>query len=191
MRSDGQRNRAAILAAATALFAEKGVGAPLDEVARRAGVGNATLYRHFPTRRDLQVAVAADEATALREYAEVLAAQDSPAEALFGWLHAYVRHVAAWPALIASATDSGSARSVDGAVPIGTGPYWRWRAETVSVAAELLERAHGGGAVRTDLEACDLIALADGIALTAPAPGRMDRLLGMLRHAAVPVPVPA
>src|SRR6516225_3878380 len=57
MRADARRSRAKLLEAATAAFAENGADAPLDDIARRAGVGIGTLYRHFPTRLDLQAAV--------------------------------------------------------------------------------------------------------------------------------------
>ena len=57
MRADARRSRAKLLTAATAAFAENGADAPLDDIARRAGVGIGTLYRHFPTRLDLQAAV--------------------------------------------------------------------------------------------------------------------------------------
>src|ERR1700745_3192384 len=57
LRADARQNHARLIAAATAAFAEKGADAPLEDVARRAGVGIGTLYRHFPTRLDLQAAV--------------------------------------------------------------------------------------------------------------------------------------
>src|SRR5947199_8144304 len=60
LRADAARNREAIVEAARAVFAEQGVDAPLDEIAKRAGTGNATLYRRFPTRGDLIAAVFAD-----------------------------------------------------------------------------------------------------------------------------------
>ena len=60
LRADAARNRAAIVEAARAVFAEHGLDAPLDEIARRAGTGNATLYRRFPARGDLIAAVFAD-----------------------------------------------------------------------------------------------------------------------------------
>jgi AcrR family transcriptional regulator len=70
LRADAARNRRLIVAAAREVFGERGLDAPLDEIARRAGVGNATLYRRFPTRRDLVAAVFADT------LAEVVAAVD-------------------------------------------------------------------------------------------------------------------
>ena len=57
LRADAERNRCQLMTAALAVFAERGLDAPLDEIARRAGVGNATLYRRFPTRCDLVAAV--------------------------------------------------------------------------------------------------------------------------------------
>src|SRR3954447_25042958 len=60
LRADAARNRAAIVGAARQVFAEQGLDAPLDDIARRAGTGNATLYRRFPTRGDLVAAVFAD-----------------------------------------------------------------------------------------------------------------------------------
>src|ERR1700733_10026981 len=65
MRADARRNYEALLSAASEMFSSRGPDAPLDEIARLAGVGNATLYRHFPTRRDLLVAVCIDDVDAL------------------------------------------------------------------------------------------------------------------------------
>src|SRR5689334_22040791 len=76
-RTDAARNAGLLLAAAKELFDERGPDVPLDDVARRAGVGNATLYRHFPTRRDLIVAVYADEVTALCEQGAALLEAES------------------------------------------------------------------------------------------------------------------
>ena len=93
-RADARRNYERVLAAAKEVFGELGVTAPLDEIARRAGVGNATMYRHFPTRRELVIAVYADEVTALCELGRSLAADPSPGDALFRWLRAFITHVA-------------------------------------------------------------------------------------------------
>ncbi|GAA2214726.1 hypothetical protein GCM10009850_101910 [Nonomuraea monospora] len=100
MRVDAQRNRDLLLAAAVQVFAERGTDAPLDDVARRAGVGNATLYRHFPTRSDLLIAVYADEVTQLCASAETLRSEAaSPREALHEWLRLFMDHVATKPDL--------------------------------------------------------------------------------------------
>src|SRR5438105_926111 len=92
-RSDASRNMARLLATARALVAEAGSEVALDEIARRAGVGNATLYRHFPTRADLLAAVYADEVASLCERGNQLSATASPLDALFAWLDAFVVHV--------------------------------------------------------------------------------------------------
>jgi AcrR family transcriptional regulator len=95
-RADARRNYERVLAAAKELFGELGVTAPLDEIARRAGVGNATMYRHFPTRRELVIAVYAGEVSTLCELGQSIAllADSSPVDALFRWLRAFIIHVA-------------------------------------------------------------------------------------------------
>src|SRR5258705_13790277 len=92
-RADARRNYEALLAAASEVFGARGPDASLDEIARRAGVGNATLYRHFPTRRDLLVAVCVEEVEGLCALGERLAASARPAPALVRWLTGYVEHV--------------------------------------------------------------------------------------------------
>lgn len=86
LRADAQRNRDAILAAAREIFETEGVLAPLDGIAVRAGVGNATLYRNFPTRDDLLGAVMRTNIAAALGAARKLAATLSPREALAEWL---------------------------------------------------------------------------------------------------------
>ena len=78
LRADAARNRAAIVEAARAVFAEQGLDAPLDEIARRAGTGNATLYRRFPTRGDLIAAVFADWMTEPLEAVEAGLTDEDP-----------------------------------------------------------------------------------------------------------------
>src|SRR4051794_6769692 len=81
LRADARRNYQRLLAAASDLFADRGPEAPLDEIARRAGVGNATLYRHFPTRRDLLVAVCVGDVEKLCRRGEELRAARSAQDA--------------------------------------------------------------------------------------------------------------
>jgi AcrR family transcriptional regulator len=164
MRADGRRNREALVTAAAKVFAEAGPEAPLDDIARRAGVGNATLYRHFPTRRDLLAAVYADELTALRDYAELLREQEPPADALHGWLRALATHLAHTKDL---------ALAADG----------DWYGAVHATAAELLAAARADGATRTDVAVADLLALVRGVALTADSPGQQARLLELVRRA--------
>ncbi|GIF18245.1 AcrR family transcriptional regulator [Actinoplanes tereljensis] len=96
LRADAQRNRDAILAAAREIFAAEGVLTSLDGIALRAGVGNATLYRNFPTRDDLLAAVMQTSiATALAE-ADELARTRSPREALAEWLFRLTWQLRIW-----------------------------------------------------------------------------------------------
>ncbi|WP_030438133.1 TetR/AcrR family transcriptional regulator [Actinoplanes subtropicus] len=86
LRADAERNRAALLAAAREVFGEQGLDASLDEIARRAGVGNATLYRRFPTRRDLIAEVFAGQMTEYVELAELALHEPDPWDAFVGYL---------------------------------------------------------------------------------------------------------
>ena len=97
-RADARANHDKLVAAARALFTEKGTSAPLEEVAERAGVGIGTLYRHFPTRQALFEAVYVDEVEAMARAAADLA-ELPPWDALSQWLHQYVGFAATKRAL--------------------------------------------------------------------------------------------
>jgi AcrR family transcriptional regulator len=169
-RSDAQRNRARLITAARELVAEAGSEVALDEVARRAGVGNATLYRHFPTRAELLAALYADEVTALCEHGDRLLAAPSPIEALFAWLDAFVVHVAAKRPLALAATDVPDGRR--------TPMFDEWHAAITATARALVRRAQP--ALRPDVTATDMLALASGAALTTDAENAR-RLVALLR----------
>jgi AcrR family transcriptional regulator len=167
-RADAVRNRERLLAAARAVFDEQGVGAPLDEVARRAGVGNATMYRHFADRRELALAVYADQVDALCRHGSALLAADAPLDALFEWLAAFATHVATKRELA----------MVEGG---GSGRYADWHAAMHRTAGALVERARAAGRVRADLAAADLLLLCAGIGHTGADPERAGRLLDLVR----------
>jgi AcrR family transcriptional regulator len=90
LRADAQRKLAALLQAATEVFATSGVDAPVREIAQRAGVGLGTVYRHFPQRADLIAAVMRTQVDACADAAPVFAAQCEPGEALTRWLHRFM-----------------------------------------------------------------------------------------------------
>jgi len=92
-RADAQRNRERILDVAKAVFTRDGAAASLDEIARQAGIGNATLYRHFPTRYDLIEAVYRSEVEKLTAAEERFAATMPPLEALRSWMLLFIDHV--------------------------------------------------------------------------------------------------
>jgi AcrR family transcriptional regulator len=176
-RADAQRNYDRLLTIAREVFGERGADAPLDDIARRAGIGNATMYRHFPTRRELIIAVYADEVAALCARGDALLEDESPGDAFFGWLRAFIAHVAAKRALaLAIPDDQGGQRSAlfDG-----------WHQAMRTTASALLARAQSFGAVDADLDVTDLLALASGIALASADAGQAERCLGLVRHGIV------
>lgn len=91
MRADARRNQQAVLDAAAEVFVTGGVEAPIRAIAKQAGVGTATIYRHFPTRADLIIAVYRHQVDGLVEAGpELLATSASPYEALVGWIDRFV-----------------------------------------------------------------------------------------------------
>ncbi len=185
-RADARRNYERVLSAAKEVFGELGVTAPLDEIARRAGVGNATMYRHFPTRRELVIAVYADEVSTLCELGQSLLDESSPtdwspADALFRWLRAFITHVATKRELpLAIPDDTVGQRSA---------LYRQWHDTMRATASGLLGRAQDAGVIRRDLDVVDLLASASGIAHAAAGDDQVDRLLAIIRDG-VTVPVP-
>ena len=171
LRADARRNYDALLAAAKDVFDSRGADAPLDDIAKLAGLGNATLYRHFPTRRDLLVAVYADEVAALCEHGRTLRGDRSPGDALFAWLAAFVAHVGSKRHLALAVPDAERSDLVES-----------WRASMRDTAAALLERAQLAGEVRPELDVGDVLLLANGIALAGADAEQGWRLLGLIRH---------
>ncbi|MBE8525580.1 TetR/AcrR family transcriptional regulator [Amycolatopsis sp. H6(2020)] len=173
-RSDARDNHALLLAAARAVFAEDGPEAPLDRIARRAGIGNATMYRHFPSRRELVIAVYADEVASLTSRARLDAAD--PGAALFAWLALFVEHIRDKRNLALSlTTPAGSHETL----------FARWHETMNETAAALVDRAKSANAVAPDTDPLDLLLLATGIALT-DVPARTPRLLDLIRRAVSP-----
>jgi AcrR family transcriptional regulator len=176
LRADARRNYDRLLAAAAAAFAEHGADdTSLEEIARRAGVGIGTLYRHFPTRQALLEAVYRDQVDAVRARAEDLLASEEPGAALADWLRVLVAFSSTkrslTSALLASFGKDSELLSSCSAVICGA-------AET------LLKRAQQAGVVRPDADARDLIRLVHAVNIAAqPAgsdPGQSDRLLGLI-----------
>ena len=169
-RSDATRNRSRLVAAAREALTESGNDVAFEVIARRAGVGSATLYRHFPTRADLLVAVYADEVAALCQRGAQLLQSAEPTDALFAWLDDFVVHVATKRPLALAATEGADERR--------TTLFRQWHASITSIADRLVRRAQP--AVRSDLTATDVLTLAGGAALTAD-PAHARRLVALLR----------
>lgn len=154
MRADAQRNYAALVAAADAVFSEQGGQAALEEIAQRAGVGIGTLYRHFPTRRALILATIEHASNAVNAQGRELLESPSPGAALETWLRALLEHASAYNGL--------------GAEALRYPPDPEEQADTCSsmrvICAALLERAQAAGEVRADVDATDLFLLVYSLA---------------------------
>jgi AcrR family transcriptional regulator len=184
MRADARRNYERLLSAALAAFAEHGADdASLEEIARRAGVGIGTLYRHFPTRQALLEAVYRDQVEALRARADELRESDSPAEALAAWLRALVAFSSTkhslTTALLETLGKDSDLLSACSMVICGA-------------ADTLLTRAQQAGVVRADADPRDLIRLVHAVNLATQRgptdPGQTDRLLGLILDGLRPQP---
>ncbi len=173
-RADAVRNAELLLAAARELFDERGPDVALDEVARRAGVGNATLYRNFPTRGDLLAAAYADEVAALCQRGAALLAEPVPGDALYAWLDSFIVHVATKRALALAATAGGEERRRD--------LFGRWHESMTETAERLVDRARTAGSIRPGLTTADLLALASAAALASATPEQARQLLEVMRH---------
>lgn len=150
-RTDARRNRDRLVAVAGRTFAELGPDASLNRIAQAAGVGPGTLYRHFPSRRELLAAVLEDRITALCARADELAAEP-PDAALTAWLRAFLDH---------ARTNQGLGGAFWAEPPGDLDCHARIRAAARSVLA----RAQRDGTARPDLSVPDLLQLVVGIAL--------------------------
>jgi AcrR family transcriptional regulator len=181
-RADAQRNIEALLKATLAVFAKSGVDAPVRDIAEKAGVGVGTLYRHFPQRSDLIVAVFRQEVDACADAAATLASKYPPTEALSRWLLRFTEFVAAKRGL-ATALHSGDPA-------YETLPAY-YDAKLRPAMESLLNRAVAAGEIRTGVAAGDLLSAA--VSLCRPAydvaPDHTRRMLALvvdgLRYGAV------
>jgi len=172
MRADARRNRERLLAAATAAFAQHGADAPLEDIARSAGVGIGTLYRHFPTRLALQEATFRSQVDSVCARGSELAAAPSPGEAFAAWLRVLGGFLATKRGLSHALI---STLGKDSEVISSCSQVLRLTAE------RLLTRAQQAGDVREDLTAVDVMRLVHGVGVTTEnSPGEADRLLSLL-----------
>ncbi|MFE4533517.1 TetR/AcrR family transcriptional regulator [Streptomyces scopuliridis] len=157
-RADARRNGERLLTTARDAFAEYGTDAPLEEIARRAGVGIGTLYRHFPTRQALLQAVLHDRLEALHSEAVPLLDNPAPADALLGWLRSVALHATRYRGLAAALLLG--VRDEDSPLSPSCGAV-------LTAGAELLHRAQRAGQIRPDVTAADLYTLANSVAWAA------------------------
>jgi AcrR family transcriptional regulator len=168
MRADARRNYEKLLAVARESFATDGTSASLEEIARRAGVGIGTLYRHFPTRQDLLEAVYVDEFEAMARSAADLA-DLPPWEALVAWLRQFVGY---------SATKRAVATELLAYVEADSEVFVRSRTAITAAGDALLQRAQEAGIVRPDTTFTDVGRMVGGIAaIRGASPEDVQRIL--------------
>jgi AcrR family transcriptional regulator len=170
-RADGVRNRERVLEAAKAVFSAGGSDASLEAVAKRAGVGIGTLYRHFPTREALFEAVYRREVDQLSELAEQLKSAPEPVDALRRWLKANVELVA---------TKKGMISALALAVQASSDLYAYSFDRLTKAIRSLLDRAVAAGEIRADISPEDLLRALIGMCYLHDQPGWQSTVLRLM-----------
>lgn len=183
MRADARRNRERLLAVAREAFAANGADFSLEDVARRAGVGIGTLYRHFPTRDQLADAVFSEEYEKLTALARELAEVEPPGEALMTWLHTFMVHNASTPGILRALMQSLKQDE--------TTQLHSRLVELREAGRALTERAVAAGEVRADTDYSDVTMIVCAVARSAQDAGwpaeRRDHMFGIIRDGLRPV----
>ena len=180
-RTDARRNEETLLSAAAAVFVESGVDAPVRDIAAKAGVGMGTIYRHFPTRADLIIAVYRHQVDACAEAGPVLLATSATPHAALGqWINLFVDFLVTKHGLAAVLQSDNAGFETLHA-------YFLDR--LVPVCAQLLDAAAASGEIRSDLEAYALMRGVGNLCIGADGDPRYDArrlvelLIAGLRHA--------
>jgi AcrR family transcriptional regulator len=169
-RADARRNRERVLNAAREAFAEGGEATALEEIARRAGVGIGTLYRHFPSRQALLEALYVKELEDVCRSAAELAAED-PWDALRLWFERMIGYLTNKRALAEELSNY-----LDPDAPL----FKQCRGALYAAGEPLLDRAQEAGVVRSDVDFADVLQMVVGITkIPASEPGLLERVLGV------------
>ncbi|WP_162741826.1 TetR/AcrR family transcriptional regulator [Agrobacterium cavarae] len=172
LRADAKRNRAKLIETAALAFTEQGAAASLEDIARRAGVGIGTLYRHFPSREHLVESVYRRELELLATSARALMQEEEPAKAVEEWMNRFVSYMAAKRGMASSLKllfTSNSALFVDGT-------------KLLHMAfGELLDNAVKANAVKADIEAADVLNALFGIYSIPEGPDWRNRAHRIVR----------
>jgi AcrR family transcriptional regulator len=170
-RADSVRNRERLLKAAARILGTGGGDASLEAVARRAGVGIGTLYRHFPTREALFEAVYRHEVDAVAELAEQMGQESAPVDALRQWLRAIVQLVATKKGMLAALALAADGRS----------DLYAYSAERLSKAiGTLLQRATKAGQIRADITPEELLRALIGLCYSYDRPDWQEPVTRLL-----------
>ena len=174
LRADARRNREKLLDVAAAAFAEAGVETSLEDIARRAGVGIGTLYRHFPTRESLVEQVYRHELEALGDTAEELAGRLAADVALEEWMQRFVSYLA---------TKRGMADSLRLLMTTNSELFAKASGLVPQTLQRLLDAAAAARSIRGDVEASDILQALSGLYSAPAGPDwqpRARRLVGLL-----------
>ncbi|GAB2819778.1 TetR/AcrR family transcriptional regulator [Actinoallomurus bryophytorum] len=174
LRADARRNRDRLLDAAVRAFSQLGPDVTLDAIAKDAGVGIGTLYRHFPTREALVEAAYRNELARLCEAAADLLEKLPPDQAARTWMDHFVDYMT---------TKRGMADALRAVIASGGNPFSESRDRLTDAIATLLKAGVATGTLRADIEPADVLAGLGGISLTAGEPSQRDqagRLLDLL-----------
>jgi len=182
LRADATRNRNQLLDAATRVFASARTEPSMRAIAREAGVGIATLYRHFPTRESLIDAVYRDQVTRLTDGARELLAQLPPPAALRRWMELFGDWIA---------TKNGMLGTLLAMIESGEIPHAQTQTELLAAIDDILHAGRATGELRIDVTAEDIAASLIGIFTVAHPPehdARASRLLNILMDGLRPTP---
>jgi AcrR family transcriptional regulator len=182
VRADAQRNRDRLLEAALHAFASDGVQVTLDAIAKAAGVGIGTLYRHFPTREALVEAAYRQELAHLCDAVPGLLRSLPPDEATRAWMDGFIDYMA---------TKRYMAGALQAVIASGGNPYAESRGRLIAAITTLLDAGVTAGTLRSDVAPNDVLLALSGVSLAAGEPAQrhqagrlLDLLVDGLRHRA-------
>jgi AcrR family transcriptional regulator len=180
LRADARRNRDRLLGAAVRAFSQDGADVTLDAIAKDAGVGIGTLYRHFPTREALIEAAYRSELGRLCDAVPDLLQDMRPDEATRAWMDRYIEYMT---------TKRGMAGALRAVIASGGTPYAQSRDRLITAITSLLQAGAASGTLRADVEPADVLASLSGISLAAGEPAQraqarrlLDLLMDGLRY---------
>lgn len=174
LRADARRNRDRLIEVAARAFTQDGPEVTLEAIAKEAGVGIGTLYRHFATREELVEAAYRSELAKLCDSAMELLATMEPDAALRAWMDGFVHYMT---------TKRGMSDALRALIASGGDPFSHSRAMLTTAITELLQAGTATGVLRADVEPADVLFSLSGLSLAATTPehrARMARLLDLL-----------
>ncbi len=171
LRADAQRNRDRLLAVAVRAFSKDGPDATLESIARDAGVGIGTLYRHFPAREALVEAVYRNELARLCDAAADLLRAGPPEQATRAWMDRFIDYMI---------TKRGMADALRALIASGGDPFAQSRGRLLGAITMLLAAGAAAGPIRGDVEPGDVLASLSGVSLAAGEPAQRDQARRML-----------